>query len=361
MSTHDDDDIRTLLEDAVADVEPRHGLEELRARTGSRSGSRRPWIWGAGGAMLATAATITAFAVFNDAGTTDAEPPVAGGPSGAVTTADTPSDAPTTQGPSDPASEPTGDATGPAVPVYYVGDTSRGPRLFREFHRLPGASALNAALGAAVGQDLDGNQLRPDDPDYRTDWPALTAATGSFDGIGDDGQITIDLGGDPESSLHDRPAGMTEQEAEVAVQQLVYTAQGVTQTTAPVQFLLFGDRTDSVLGVPTSEPLGRASADDVLAQVWINSPAEGATLPSGFTAHGLANAFEANVQWELKQGETVVKEGFTSAKQCCTMAMYSFPVEAPPGDYTLVVHDSDPSGGEGFAPWQDTKDITITR
>jgi hypothetical protein len=24
------------------------------------------------------------------------------------------------------------------------------------------------------------------------------------------------------------------------------------------------------------------------------------------------------------------------------------------------VHDSDPSDGEGLAPWQDTKDITVT-
>ena len=68
---------------------------------------------------------------------------------------------------------------------------------------------------------------------------------------------------------------------------------------------------------------------------------------------GLAAAFEANVQWELMQGGTVVKKGFTTAEECCTMAPYSFTVDAPPGDYTIVVHDEDASG-EGPAR-QDTR------
>ena len=41
------------------------------------------------------------------------------------------------------------------------------------------------------------------------------------------------------------------------------------------------------------------------------------------------------------------------------MSPYSFTVDAPPGSYTLVVHDTDPSGGEGLAPWRDTKDVTV--
>ena len=63
---------------------------------------------------------------------------------------------------------------------------------------------------------------------------------------------------------------------------------------------------------------------------------------------------------QLMQDDRVVKRGFTMAKECCTMAPYSFKVKSvPPGEYTLVVHDSDPSGGEGFAPWQDTKRVTV--
>jgi hypothetical protein len=113
--------------------------------------------------------------------------------------------------------------------------------------------------------------------------------------------------------------------------------------------------------VPISEPLAQGDAADVLAQVWIVEPADGAEVESGSAVEvsGLAAAFEATVQWELKQGGKVVADGFTTAEECCTMAPYSFKVTAPPGQYTLVVHDTDPSGGEGFAPWEDTKRVTV--
>ena len=56
MNAHDDDRLRSLFDDAVADVEPRGGLDTIQARTATRT--RRPWVWGAGGAVLATAATV---------------------------------------------------------------------------------------------------------------------------------------------------------------------------------------------------------------------------------------------------------------------------------------------------------------
>jgi hypothetical protein len=97
----------------------------------------------------------------------------------------------------------------------------------------------------------------------------------------------------------------------------------------------------------------------VLASVSIGSPTDGATVHSPFTVEGRAAAFEANVQWELKQGDTVVRKGFTTAEECCTLAPYSFAVDAPPGTYTLVVHDEDASGGEGLPPAEDTKDVVV--
>ena len=50
-----------------------------------------------------------------------------------------------------------------------------------------------------------------------------------------------------------------------------------------------------------------------------------------------------------------------TAQECCTVAPYSFTVDASPGEYTLVVHDEDMSDGEGFTPFQDTKALTVTR
>ena len=63
--------------------------------------------------------------------------------------------------------------------------------------------------------------------------------------------------------------------------------------------------------------------------------------------------------WELKQGDRVVRNGFTTATECCTLSPYTFTVTHPPGDYTLVVHDTDESDGEGIGTSQDTKDITV--
>ena len=99
-------------------------------------------------------------------------------------------------------------------------------------------------------------------------------------------------------------------------------------------------------------PVVRGAADDVLAQVQVTTPADGATVaPDPFTVEGRAAAFEANVQWELMQGDTVVKQGFTTAEECCTLSPYSFPIHRPPpGTYTLVVHDEDASGGPRARP-----------
>lgn len=347
--THDDR-LRALLHEAVSEVEPRHGLEAIRTRTKvTPMSARRPWILGAGAAIAATAAVIVAVTVVGNGSTTPQAGPAAGSSPSRHAATPTKAVAPTS-------TEPSATAAGTAqtVPVYYVGDTGHGPRLYREFHQVTTADPLSAALSAAVGTSTDGTQAKPLDPDYRVPWPALTRASGSVDG----GTITVDLTGDPQDSLRDRPAGMTEEEAKIAVQQLVYTAQAATQTTDPVQLLLFGQHTDTVLGVPASEPLARGDETDVLAQFWIISPQEGETVSSPVKVSGLAAAFEANVPWELKQGDKVVKKGFTTADECCTMAPYSFTVQAPPGDYTLVVHDSDPSG-QGKTPWTDTKDITI--
>ena len=57
---------------------------------------------------------------------------------------------------------------------------------------------------------------------------------------------------------------MSRAEARMAVQQLVYTAQAVVQERAPVRFLLDGQPTDQVLGVPVSEPM----ANDDETSTW---------------------------------------------------------------------------------------------
>jgi hypothetical protein len=344
MNPHDEHRLRDLLDDAVSDVEPRHGLDAITSRTKVTSMSNRPWLYGVGGAVLATAATIAAFAVLDgDSGTTTSPDPV---DSPTAVSTEKPEKSPT---PDDsPTAEPAPTET--TVPVYYVGETGQGPRLYREFHQALGADE-DASAAQAV-QDALG--VPPDDPDYATLWPSGSEVQ-HVELSGD--TIVVDLM--DADALHDRPAGMTEREAQLALEQLIYTVQGVYQDRAPVRFLLDGQITDTVLGVPTSEPLAEGDEASTLAQVWIIDPTDGATVDSGFEVSGVGAFFEANVTWELRQGAKVVKSGFTTAEECCRMAPYSFTVDAPAGDYLLVVKDSDMSEGEGFAPFQDTKRVTV--
>ncbi len=365
----EDDQLRRLLHDAVDDVQPVHALGAIRARTTNSSRARRGWLLGAGGAVLATAATVAAVAVLTDPGTSR-DPGVAGpGPSAAASpstdASGIPSDAAPTPSPS-PATPPSGTPSQSAppaaetstVPVYYVGDTSRGPRLFREFHRLPDdGNAVLTAVTEAVS-------TTPDDPDYRTDWPSGTEVLAAGVQENDGGRELVVVLRNDTTDLRLAPVGMTPEEAQSSVEQLVYTAQAALQRRAPVQLLLARgtgreQRTDTLLSVPVSEPLAEGDPARTLAQVWIIDPADGARVTSPFEVNGLAAAFEANVLWELRDGDRVVQEGFTTAEECCTMAPYSFEVTAPPGEYTLVVQDSDPSGGEGPEPWQDSKRITV--
>lgn len=315
-----EDQMRALLEDSVAGVEPRRSLETIRARTSAQRHRRR--AGGVMGAVVATAATIAVVAALTHGlGSTTGDSPAA---SRDRSTA----------------------ASGPESLVYFVGETGSGARLFAESHR---ASSAEVALDEAVSDAVAG---RATDPDYHSPWPTGTTLERAQLS---DGVLSVDLSG-PVAGL---PAGTTRADASLALQQLVYTAQNAVEDTLPVTFLLNGQRTRTLLGEPTDRPLPAAIADDTLASVSVTSPQDGATVSSPFTVQGRAAAFEGNVQWELVQGENELQTGWATAAECCTLSPYSFTVKAPPGDYTLVVHDDDVSDGEGNAPTQDTKQVTV--
>ena len=336
-----------LLSDAVSEIEPGDRLASIRNETRvTPMSARRPWIYAVGGAVAATAAVITAVAFAGDnLGLTGSDPGPAASPSAVVT----PSRSDSTPGASETPSTtpPVSELT---VATYYLGDGPRGPRLFREFDRVSAEDQLAGALARL--------QAAPADPDYRTPWPQGAFAGASFAGD----LVTVNLA---DASLHDRPAGMSSDEAEIAVQQVVYTMQAAVQSRAAVEFKLDGNPIDQVLGVPASEPLAEAPQTDVLSLMSITSPAEGDQVSGTFTASGVGSSFEANVQWQIKQGDTVVKKGFTTAEGWMEK-LYPWQTEAidvsdlAPGDYTFVALTDDPSGGaEGSGPDVDTRTITI--
>lgn len=342
------DRIKDLLHEVADGVEPGDRLEAIRAATTGGRRTGRGW-WAAGGVALVAASVMTALAL-TTGGTPQRSDP----------------DPATSTSPSETATDPTSpdpptELETSTVPVYYVGDTPDGPRLYREFRRLPG-DPLEAAVSAAVGRTLDGVGLPPLDPDYRVPWPSLTRARAALDATGD--TIEIDLGGDPEGSLHNR-GDLTGAEAGLAVEQLVRTAQGVVGERLPVRFLLYGEITDQVLGEPASEPLTTGSDLAVLAHVSLTAPAEGQEVDNdgGLIVDGLANSFEGNVVItveRLDDGEVLVEEptiAGTYEDRLFPFTVRLNVVDVPAGDYLVRARTDDPSGEGRFHT--DSRRITV--
>lgn len=265
---------------------------------------------------------------------------------------------------STPASEPTEDPTESgsppspsatadtvAAPVYFVADTPQGPRLFREFRKVEADNPLEeAAALMAAGDALD--------PDYGTAWPgnnfdSITFSEGA-------GAIVVQVKDD---SWNTPAPGMSKREARLAVQQLVYTVQGVQKQRVPV-LVQMGSNPVPLFGVDTEGGLEAAKQLDVLGLVNVTSPEEGMTVGDTFTASGVASSFEATVPWEIRDASGAkVAEGFATAEGWIGKL---FPWETEvdvsalaPGSYSFVAMTDDPSDGEGAGPTEDTKSIVV--
>lgn len=304
-------DLGDLLHDAVDDIEPADRLDAIRARAAASPPRTRRWWYAGGGAALATAAAVAAFAVLGGQPRGDhARPP---------TTATATESA--TQAP----------AGTQVVPVYFIGTTPRGDRLFREYDEVPAGDPVQAAL--------DRLERPAADPDYRTPWTATSFGTVT---VGTD-RIEVEL---DVNDLSDN----------LAVQQVVYTLQAAAGKRLPVWFWLPGQRGNA--------PYTAAPQAEVLSQVMINDPTEGLAVGAGFTAHGAANSFEANVPWQIRdEGGAVVEQGHATAAGWGDR-LYPWSVridvrDLAPGFYTFVATTDDPSGGEGPGPDADTRTIIV--
>lgn len=288
---------------------------------------------------------------------TDADDGGSGGPDASPSEPTSSSSEPT-EAPSEPTDEPTNEPTeeptepsgGAAVPAYWVGKTPMGTRLYREFQRVDGEPLLAAAELIAGGGQAD-------DPDYRTLWPSVAIESVQPT----DGLLLVTLADD---GFTTRPDGMSAKSARLAIQQMVHTLQGVQQERVPVQFFRPAGP-QQLFGLSTDQPFRQAPPLDVLSLVNVTAPAEGDSV-SGDTlqASGVASSFEANVPWEIRQGDQVVLDGFTTADGWMDRLhpwQASIDVSSlEPGDYTFVALTDDPSGGaEGPGAFSDTKDVTL--
>lgn len=250
--------------------------------------------------------------------------------------------------PSEPAEEAPAEQV--TVPVYFVGDTPEGPRLFREFRKVGSEDPLAEAAALLTAGDTR-------DPDYRTAYPSGSFASVEYVG----GELHVVL---PDDSWTTPAPLDSSDEGPLAAQQLVYTLQGVQQERAPVKVFVADDSGEPVtlFGVDTAP--GLANDPQSLALVNVTTPEEGQVVSDTFTAEGVANSFEATVPWQIRRGEEVVLEGFSTAEGWMDK-LYPWTTEVDvsglqPGEYSFVALTDDPSGGaEGAGPTEDSKTIVV--
>ncbi|MDE0776044.1 Gmad2 immunoglobulin-like domain-containing protein [Nocardioides sp.] len=250
--------------------------------------------------------------------------------------------------PSEPTpTEPDATAT-VAAPVYFVGDSPTGPRLYREFREVSAdAPLMDGAALLVTGDALD--------PDYGTLLPPLGITSIEVT----DEAIVVALGAD--SATADKATGPDD--AALAVQSLVYTLQGIAQTRLPVR-VVQGDQPVALLGQPTDVGVEAAPQLEVLSLVNVTTPTSEAALSGTFTASGVASSFEATVLWEVRdESDAVVLDGFATAEGFLDR-LYPWETEIDlstldPGAYTFVALTDDPSAGEGPGPYEDSKAITV--
>ncbi len=308
---------------------------------------------------LAVTATITALVLSgcgDDEPDGNADDPASTPPS--ESSEPTPTDA--TTSPSEPTT--TEPSTAPAetvsVPVFFVADTPQGPRLFAEQREVQSDNPTAETLALLMAGDVL-------DADYRTLVPAGSVAVDpAFEEVEDEGVYSLSLTSD---AWTERPDGMSRAEADLAVQQIVYTllsqdaADGADRLDGGVVFKL-DDAEVSFLGV--DGPAEAADELDVRGLVNILQPVDGATVSGSFEASGEASSFEATVPWQIQdESGAAVLEGFSTAEGYID-GLYPWAATVDvsglaPGEYTFVAMTDDPSGGEGPGPTEDSKTIVV--
>ncbi len=247
-----------------------------------------------------------------------------------------------------PSSSPAGDTTQVALPAYFVGASSgAGDRfgLYREFVRtaVPVGATTAQRAEAAVKVAMNAQPFSNSEP-YIQPWSGTSVqnltATPSL--------ITITLSG-PGAS------GFTNDQTKLAVQELVWTAQGaIGKGTIPVKFVV-ADGSAKLFGTyPTDQTYNRPAKDkqfEDLAPIWITSPERDQGFKTGepVVATGESCAFEATTQWQLKRDGMEINAGTTMASSGCpTRGTWKVDLgRLLAGDYTFRMYEVSMQDGAG--------------
>lgn len=239
------------------------------------------------------------------------------------------------------------------IPVYWVGHSRGEPALFREFRAVPDAGGQIASAVVAM------TRMKPLDPDYSTPWRPAARVT-----VKQSGQaLTVDLSADAISAT-----GLTQDVAEIAVQQLVYTATAaahVARTPATTVAITIDGKPALAWGrVRLGGPVARAPMTEVQAHAWVISPQQGDVVPSGtvrFTGYG--TSFEATFMWRITRadGGRVAEGSVMGGTGTGGFGELSWTATLGAGSYIVRLATDDPSGGAPGSAGAavDTKTFTV--
>jgi uncharacterized protein (DUF2141 family) len=227
---------------------------------------------------------------------------------------------------------------------YWVADTSRGFRLYREFVQVnPAPDAITAALRRLVSQ-------KPIDSDYVSLWP-LGTTINSVIVTGDSAIVDLtfpklNLGSEAES---------------LAIAQLVWTATAADTTVKKILLTVDGKKIESLAGhMDATKAFTRGLTYEVLSPIWITSPSENQVVDAkGFTLSGMASTFEANVVWKVMKDGVLIQEGSTTAQEAApAWKPWSVVIEnLKPGTYEFFAMEY--SAEDGSLVAQDTKYVVL--
>lgn len=339
MQPDDRDELRSLLHDAVAGVEPADRLGEIRRRTRRRTPRRwAPLLVGAG-AVAATVVTAGfVVSALNSNGTDD--------------------DTPVADSSTSPGVPPTA-----AAGIYFVSDSPTGPRLYREFQSVGAAADPQQKVLLSL-QRLTAD-AGPKDPDYRTLWPARSFADVEVD----DDRIVIDLANPAALAVGAEGTAL----GRYGVQQAVYTAEAALREALPVSFHYDGEPARTVLGVKVGALVERDRGYDVTAPVNISDPGEHLAVDSGvLSANGTMATNVPFVAWRLERGGTTLRQGraiptdITGADASATLGAPGWRTGdidlsgLPAGDYVFrVTTELQGQTSDETVRFSDTRTITV--
>jgi spore germination protein GerM len=358
---HDQDDLSALLRDAMREetshvVPSGDALAKIRSRVATRRGRFGWFLRPAVAASALVAALLGGTGIgFLLAGedTQIIGPTRTAGPTPSVSAPASPSSTSKGSPPSSPGpTSGSGTTAAPppsrsfAAPVYWLGDTDGQLKLYREYFSVPsGTDKGRAALTAMLEHE-------PYDGDYLAVWPRGTRVLG-LDRAG--GVATVNLSAEA-LRKHAPP-----ETAEMAVQQLVWTLTGADQDGAErLRLLVDGQPVRDLWGSGLSvvDPVGRSTGLDVLANVWITDPPDGATVGRTVKLAGQATVFEANVTIQVRQGSTLIRDTFATASLGAPgRGEWSKTLTLPPGSYEIKAFEASAQDGRPLAV--DTKSVTV--